>query len=251
VVAELDGPSALEGRPADIADAVASPPAAGPKPASSPEIAATPPPDPAPHTAAPSSGRATVHAGGLLLLLQRPELGEAHDDWSTTCGDLVLLALRRLLAPLGAGEQASALERERPLLSLLCPDRPWPEPLQAAEPRQPQAAADRLEALIAAIPPGVTFAPGGLRQVYGPLHGSAPPLPDRASHALAALLWRPGELLWDAWQIRLHWPLASADAALRRAGWDLDPPWQPALRRVVRFVYGAAIEGRDPNGGMP
>jgi hypothetical protein len=203
------------------------------------------------HTAALASGRAAIHAGGLLLLLQQPELRDARDDWSTSCGDVALLALHRLLAPLGPGEQAAALERERPLLGILCPDRPWPEPLLAAEPRDPQAAAERLAALIAAIPADVAFAPGALRQVYGPLHGATPPLPDRAGHALAALLWRPGVLVWDGWQIRLHWPLASADAALRRAGWDLDPDWQPALRRVVRFVYGSEAGGDASAGGAP
>ena len=140
----------------------------------------------------------------------------------------------------------SALERERPLLELLCPARPWPERLERAEPANPQAAAARLDALIAAIPEAVAFAPGALRQVYGPLHGGAPPLPDRAGHALARLLWRPGLLVWDDWQIALHWPHASADVALRRAGWDLDPGWQPALRRVVRFVYGGEADGGAP-----
>ncbi|MEB3167605.1 MAG: hypothetical protein VKK97_02630 [Synechococcaceae cyanobacterium] len=201
--------------------------------------------------AAAASGRAEVHAGGLLLLLHRLELRDGSHDWSTAFGDVALLALRRLLQPLGLGERAAALERERPLLVLLCPDRPWPERLERAEPRQPQAAAERLEALIAAIPEGVAFAPGALRQVYGALQGAAPPLPDRAGHALAALLWRPGLLLWDDWQISLRWPHASADAALRRAGWDLDPAWQPALRRVVRFAYGSAAGGEDSTGEVP
>jgi hypothetical protein len=194
----------------------------------------------------PVMGRADVQAGGLLLLLQRPDLWNASDDWSTAFGDVALLALRRLLQPLGPGERAVALERERPLLTLLCPDRSWPERLEAAEPLNPRAAAERLEALIAALPRDVAFAPGALRQVYGPLHGAAPPLPDRAGHGLAALLWRPGVLVWDAWQIALHWPLASADVALRRAGWDLDPGWQPALRRVVRFLYGGDAAGGEP-----
>jgi hypothetical protein len=246
LVAGLEGgarqPAGNVGHPSSPAPALALAPATAAVPAA--ESAAAPDSDPA-------AGRAAIHAGGLLLLLQRPELRDARDDWSTSCGDVALLALRRLLAPLGPGEQATALERERPLLSLLCPDRPWPEPLQVAEPRDPQAAAQRLAALIATIPAGMAFAPGALRQVYGPLHGAAPPLPDRDSHALAALLWRPGVLVWDGWQIRLHWPLASADAALRRAGWDLDPGWQPALRRVVRFVYGGEAGDDASAGGAP
>ena len=238
------------GEPASSLPAPAPPSAAGDPSghASPPGPAAALATDP---TAPQATDRAAIHAGGLLLLLPRPELRDARDDWSTSCGDVALLALRRLLAPLGPGEQAAALERERPLLSLLCPDRPWPEPLQVAEPRDPQAAAQRLAALIATIPAGLAFAPGALRQVYGPLHGAAPPLPDRDSHALAALLWRPGVLVWDGWQIRLHWPLASADAALRRAGWDLDPGWQPALRRVVRFVYGGEAGDDASAGGAP
>jgi hypothetical protein len=77
--------------------------------------------------------------------------------------------------------------------------------------------------------------------VYGPRHGATPPLPDRESHRLAALLWRPGLLEWDGWEISLSWPLASVDGALRRGGWDLDPGWQPAQRRVVRFHYRAEV----------
>ena len=246
LVAGLEGgarqPAGNVGDPSSPAPALALAPATAAVPAA--ESAAAPDSDPA-------AGRAAIHAGGLLLLLQRPELRDARDDWSTSCGDVALLALRRLLAPLGPGEQATALERERPLLSLLCPDRPWPVPLQVVAPRDPQAAAQRLAALIATIPAGLAFAPGALRQVYGPLHGAAPPLPDRAGHALAALLWRPGVLVWDGWQIRLHWPLASADAALRRAGWDLDPGWQPALRRVVRFVYGGEAGDDASAGGAP
>jgi hypothetical protein len=245
----LDRRSGLERQRAGNGEAASSLQAPPPAPPAAPEQPCSQAPR-HPHaaalaadpTAALACGRAAVHAGGLLLLLQRPELRDARDDWSTSCGDVALLALHRLLAPLGPGEQAAALERERPLLSLLCPDRPWPEPLQAAQ---------RLAALIATIPAGVAFAPGALRQVYGPLHGAAPPLPDRAGHALAALLWRPGVLVWDGWQIRLHWPLASADAALRRAGWDLDPDWQPALRRVVRFVYGSEAGDDASAGGAP
>lgn len=187
---------------------------------------------------------AWIHAGGLLLLLNRPELfsGEASDQPEPApAGDLALLALQRLLAPLAIGERASALQRERPLLTLLAPDRPWPERLDQALVLDPAAAEHQLAALIAAIPEAIGFAPGALRQVYGPRHGATPPLPDRESHSLAALLWRPGLLEWDRWQISLSWPLASVDGALRRGGWDLDPGWQPALRRVVRFHYRAEV----------
>jgi hypothetical protein len=192
----------------------------------------------------PALDRAWIHAGGLLLLLNRPELftSEPSDHPEPAPpGDLALLALQRLLAPLPAAERAAALQRVRPLLALMAPDRPWPERMDQAVALDPAAAEQQLAALIAAIPEGVGFAPGALRQVYGPRHGATPPLPDRESHRLAALLWRPGLVEWDRWQISLAWPLASVDGALRRGGWDLDPGWQPALRRVVRFHYRAEV----------
>lgn len=189
---------------------------------------------------------AWIHAGGLLLLLNRPDRASADGSEATPeptdLGDVALLALQRLLAPLGPGERAVALQRERPLLALLAPDRTWPDLLQEATLQNSAAAARQLEALIAAIPASIRFAPGALRQVYGPHQGAAPPLPDRQGHQLAALLWRPGLLEWDGWEISLRWPLASVDGALRRQGWDLDPGWQPALRRLVRFHYDAALE---------
>jgi hypothetical protein len=200
----------------------------------------------------PEAESAWIHAGGLLLLLNHPELfaNPANVPPEPALpGNLALLALQRLLAPLGPGERAAALQQERPLLALLAPDRPWPERLQDAAVDQPETAERQLDALIAAIPQGVAFAPGALRQVYGPRHGASPPLPDRDSHRLAALLWRPGLLAWDRWQITLVWPLASADGALRRQGWDLDPGWQPALRRVVRFHYRADV--RPPQEEQP
>jgi hypothetical protein len=190
-----------------------------------------------------------------LLLLNRPELHQptqppnGEEPSPSAAGDLALLALQRLVAPLATGERAAALQRERPLLALLAPDRHWPERLQDAVVHQMAAAERQLAALIAAIPEGVAFSPGALRQVYGPRHGASPPLPDRESHRLAALLWRPALLQWDRWQIDLAWPLASADGALRRQGWDLDPGWQPALRRVVRFHYRADV--RPPQEEQP
>jgi hypothetical protein len=195
---------------------------------------------------------AWIHAGGLLLLLNRPDRASADGSEATPeptdLGDLALLALQRLLAPLGPGERAAALQRERPLLALLAPDRTWPDLLQEATLQDPAAAERQLEALIAAIPEGIRFAPGALRQVYGPHQGAAPPLPDRQGHQLAALLWRPGLLQWDGWEISLRWPLASVDGALRREGWDLDPGWQPALRRLVRFHYDAAPQPNPEEG---
>jgi len=184
---------------------------------------------------------AWVHAGGLLLLLNRPELLKGAEPMPADPADLALLALHRLVAPLPTAERAAALERERPLLVLLTPDRKWPERISEAQIEDHGSAETRLAALIEAIPEEVAFAPGALRQVYGPRHAGGPPLPDGASHRLARLLWRPGRLEWDGWEISLAWPLASVDGALRRGGWDLDPGWQPALRRVVRFHYRAEV----------
>lgn len=191
---------------------------------------------------------AWIHAGGLLLLLNRPDRAREAAMEAPDLGDLALLALQHLLAPLGPGERAAALQRERPLLALLAPDRTWPDLLQEATLQDPAAAERQLEALIAAIPDSIRFAPGALRQVYGPRHGASPPLPDRDGHQLAALLWRPGLLAWDGWEISLRWPLASVDGALRREGWDLDPGWQPALRRLVRFHYDAAPQPNPEEG---
>lgn len=184
---------------------------------------------------------AWVHAGGLLLLLNRPELMKGAEPMPVDPGDLALLALHRLVAPLPTAERAAALERERPLLVLLAPDRKWPERISEAQIEDHGSAEARLAALIEAIPEQVAFAPGALRQVYGPRHAANPPLPDGASHRLARLLWRPGLLAWDGWELSLAWPLASVDGALRRGGWDLDPGWQPALRRLVRFHYRADV----------
>jgi hypothetical protein len=184
---------------------------------------------------------AWVHAGGLLLLLNRPELLKGAEPMPADPADLALLALHRLLTPLPTAERAAALERERPLLALLTPDRKWPERISEAQIEDHGSAEARLAALIEAIPEEVAFAPGALRQVYGPRHAGGPPLPDGASHRLARLLWRPGLLAWDGWEISLSWPLASVDGALRRGGWDLDPGWQPAQRRVVRFHYRAEV----------
>jgi len=227
LLAVVDAMGAQNGMPADPAPEQ-----------SSPALPAEEPTDPS------ALDCAWIHAGGLLLLLNRPALfsgGASDQPEPAPAGDLALLGLQRLLAPLAVGDRAAALQRERPLLALLAPDRPWPERMDQAEVKDPAAAERQLAAVIEAIPEGVSFAPGALRQVYGPRHGATPPLPDHESHKLAALLWRPGLLEWDGWEISLSWPLANVDGVLRRGGWDLDPGWQPALRRVVRFHYRAEV----------
>jgi len=237
-------------QPAEIANAERVPPLtpSSPAPPAVPPTGDAEAAEPPATTATTTSHSAWIHAGGLLLLLNRPDRAREAAMEATDLGDLALLALQRLVAPLGPGERAAALQRERPLLALLAPDRTWPDLLQEATLQNPAAADRQLEALIAAIPEGIRFAPGALRQVYGPRHGASPPLPDRDGHQLAALLWRPGLLVWDGWEISLRWPLASVDGALRRQGWDLDPGWQPALRRLVRFHYDAAPQPRAEEG---
>ena len=44
-------------------------------------------------------------------------------------------------------------------------------------------------------------------------------------------------MIWTRWSADVTWPLAGADLALRRAGWDIDPGWLPWIGRVLRFHY--------------
>lgn len=57
---------------------------------------------------------------------------------------------------------------------------------------------------------------------------------------LRRLLAGPGIVRASTTHIDIHLPLRSARLAVRRAGLDLDPGWQPLLQRVVGFHY----EGR-------
>lgn len=181
-----------------------------------------------------------IHAGGLLLLL-RPlaRLGLLPDaaQLGPALGDLALTALRRVLAPLPPGERAVAEERERPLLAVFAPECDWRDPINRIPVAHPHTAGQILDALVAAIPPDIAFAPGSLRQIFGL---ASPAFPTAYVHRLAALLLRPGELRVTPWQAELAWPLAAVDLALRRAGWDQDPGWLPWLGRSVRFRFGEA-----------
>jgi hypothetical protein len=57
---------------------------------------------------------------------------------------------------------------------------------------------------------------------------------------LRRLLAGPGLVRASTTHIDIHLPLRSTRLAVRRAGLDLDPGWQPLLQRVVGFHY----EGR-------
>jgi hypothetical protein len=199
----------------------------------------------------PDSGRVTgaadegsidgmpIHAGGLLLLI-RPllKLGLLPDapHLASRLGDLALTALRRVLAPLPPGELAAAQERERPLLAVFAPECDWGTRIAAIPVRDPAAAADLLAALSAVIPAETAFAPGASRRVFG---SSTPAIGTAADLLLARLLLRPGRLRVTDWEAELTWPLAAADLALRRAGWDQDPGWVPWLGRTLRLRFGA------------
>lgn len=189
--------------------------------------------------AAPHALHAT-HAGGLLLLLrplQRLGLLPNAARLGPALGDLALTALRRVLAPLPTGERVVAEERERPLLAVFAPEHDWREPISRIPIAEPDAAGQLLDALVAAIPPDIAFAPGSLRQLFG---SASPAFPTAEAHRLAALLLRPGQLRVTPWDAELAWPLAAVDLALRRAGWDQDPGWLPWLGRSIRFRFGEA-----------
>ncbi|WP_295578912.1 hypothetical protein [uncultured Lamprocystis sp.] len=179
-----------------------------------------------------------IHAGGLLLLI-RPllKLGLLPDapHLASRLGDLALTALRRVLAPLPPGELAAAQERERPLLAVFAPECDWGARIAAIPVRDPTAAADLLAALSAVIPAETAFAPGASRRIFG---SSTPAIGTAADLLLARLLLRPGRLRVTDWEAELTWPLAAADLALRRAGWDQDPGWVPWLGRTLRLRFG-------------
>jgi hypothetical protein len=80
----------------------------------------------------------------------------------------------------------------------------------------------------------VAFAPGALRSAFG----DASPFDTAEDERLAQVVLRPGRLLLTPWSAEAHWPIDTADLALRRAGWDIDPGWLPWIGRVVRFRYG-------------
>jgi hypothetical protein len=97
----------------------------------------------------------------------------------------------------------------------------------------PPEAERHLDAILALAPEDVDWAPGALRACFG----GVDPFGDTADGRLARILLRPARLVCTPWSADLTWPPASADIALRCAGWDIDPGWLPWIGRVVRFHY--------------
>jgi hypothetical protein len=208
-----------------------------------PELPAPSEPLPIPlSTPSPSRERAigvNVMNGGLLLLL-RPvlELGAVASvppsELPALLSGIGLLALQRVSAPLPPAARRVLLERDRPLLAAFAGADPPDAPLDGLP--VSSDAAGLLDQVLAAAPEGIGWAPGALRRYY-----SGPdPFGDAAEGRLARLLLRPGRLVLTRWSADLTWPLATADIALRRAGWDIDPGWLPWIGRVVRFRYDGA-----------
>ncbi len=241
-----DHPSATRQPAAALRQLIASA-ASAPSPAGHPtsaKHATQPATAPAPAQAGTTHDEATVsshtvHTAGLLLLLRplaRLGLLPAAENLGPALGDLALTALRRVLAPLPAGERAVEEERERPLLAVFAPECDWRERIALIPVGNPAAAHHLLDALTDAIPADIAPAPGALRQIFGATPAAFPTATDSR---LAALLLRPGQLHVSAWDAELSWPLAGIDLALRRAGWDQDPGWLPWLGRTIRFRFGA------------
>lgn len=239
------GAAGLQALIRDVQDAPAGAAGTGPAAAATGAAAPAPAHDPArrPVTGAVAAVAADaghrVHAGGLLLLLRplaRLPLFERGADPGRAAGELALLALHRVLAPLAPAARRAAFERERPLLAVFAPECDWQAPIADAPVRAPGTASELLDRLADAIPPAIGFAPGALREIFG-MH--APAYADAAGHRLACLLLRPGVLRTRPWEAEIEWPLVAVDLALRRAGWDQDPGWVPWIGRTIRLRYGA------------
>jgi hypothetical protein len=67
--------------------------------------------------------------------------------------------------------------------------------------------------------------------------------PDRLS--LAALVRRPGSLVWQRTHLDLYFDHRQAEIRVRRLGLDLDPGWVSWLALVVQFHYrsGGSSDG--------
>ena len=177
-----------------------------------------------------------VMAGGLLLLL-RP-LGASGlldglrgDALGEALLSLGLAALHRITAPMSPAARRVTLERDRPLLAIFAGAQPPAGLLDDLVPA-PGALA-RLDRLMARAPEGIAWAPGATQRLYGDVC----PFGDTPEGALARLALRPGRLSWTPWSADIAWPLATADIALRRAGWDIDAGWLPWIGRTIRFHY--------------
>ena len=183
----------------------------------------------------PSPGLGVMNGGLLLLLRPILELGIATavppSELPPLLSGIGLVALQRVSAPLPPAARRVLLERDRPLLAAFAGADPPDAPLDSLA-AAPQAAG-YLDQILAAAPGEIGWAPGALRRYYG----GPDPFGDAAEGRLARLLLRPGRLVLTRWSADLTWPPATADTALRRAGWDIDPGWLPWIGRVVQFRY--------------
>ena len=186
-------------------------------------------------TAFAATGVAVLQGGLLLLLRPLAQSGLLADlrgnALVAALQALGLAALRRTTTTLPLAARRLLLERDRPLLTVFAGQAPPEVPLDTQI--VPPDAEQRLQALLARAPPGVDWAPGALRAS----HGGTDRFGDTVDGLLARILLRPGRLVCTRWSADLTWPLANADIALRRAGWDIDPGWLPWIGRTVRFHY--------------
>lgn len=205
-------------------------------PAAADPAAAQPgtPPEPRPE-AEPAPGVGVMNGGLLLLLRPLLELGIVTavppPELPALLSSIGLLALQRVSAPLLPAARRVLLERDRTLLAAFAGTDPPDAPLDTLSP--PALATHWVDQVLAAAPPDIGWAPGALSRYFG----GPDPFGDATEGRLARLLLRPGRLMLTRWSAELVWPLASAEIALRRAGWDIDPGWLPWIGRVVRFRY--------------
>jgi hypothetical protein len=193
-------------------------------------------------TPSPSPERAigvNVMNGGLLLLVRpvlelRAVASAPPSELPALLSGIGLLALQRVSAPLPPAARRVLLERDRPLLAAFAGADPPDAPLDSLPVSTDAVGA--LDEVLAAAPETIGWAPGALLRYYG----GADPFSAAPDGRLARLLLRPGRLVLTRWSAELTWPLATADIALRRAGWDIDAGWLPWIGRVVRFRYDGA-----------
>lgn len=218
-----------------------APPAPAPLPSANAAIEAAQVPQGQPGSLAPEPDPlavqpiADVFGGGLLMLL-RPLIGlmPAREISSERLGGIGLAVLRRCLGPLPATACRLALERDRWLLAVFA-GAPLPDVPLDRLPADP-AAEDWIDQLTELLPQA-DWAPSALRRIYG---GAEPFRQTPGIARLARVVMRPGLLMRTLWSAELIWPLETADPALRRAGWDLDPGWVPWIGRTIAFRFGDA-----------
>ena len=193
------------------------------EPETAPPAAARTPPDPAAEPV-PETGLETARAGALFLLhlFERPDLAPALPEAARaapwTAAACLAAALHPDPSPPGAPDPLAAL-----MEALDGPSGPAP----GGGARDPAEAGRFRAALDRALSPILP----DLRARLAAAMGVAP---ETAGPRLVA---RRGRVFVTAMHVDLTLPLADADAAVRRAGLDLDPGWRPSLGRILAFHY--------------